>query len=244
MRAQALSAEVIKLRRAPIWIAYVVLPLIAAVIGTFNYQQNLGLLTPGWENLWTQHTLFQLYFFLPALVGAGCSWLMGLEHAGTNWNQVLASPVAPWRVVAAKLAVGALMLAVALASTGALFVALGKAVGLAGLPSADYAIYLLLSWVGGVSVVAVQLLVSALVRNFAAPVGIALAGGVAGLMLTAKGWGLWWPWALMQLASNANGGGALSPSELSAFFAMTFVFTVTALCACAQVAARAGTPSA
>ena len=241
MRAQALRAEVIKLRRAPIWIAYVVLPLIAAVIGTFNYQQNLGLLTPGWENLWTQHTLFELYFFLPALVGAGCSWLMGLEHAGTNWNQVLASPVAPWRVVAAKLAVGAFMLAVALAATGALFVALGKAVGL---PSADYAVYLLLSWVGGVSVVAVQLLVSALVRNFAAPVGIALAGGIAGLMLTAKGWGLWWPWALMQLASNANGGGALSPSELSAFFAMTFVFTAAALCACAQVAARARTPSA
>ena len=73
MRTQALRAEATKLRRAPIWIAYAALPLIAAVIGTFNYQQNLGLLTPGWENLWTQHTLFELYFFLPALVGAGCS---------------------------------------------------------------------------------------------------------------------------------------------------------------------------
>lgn len=244
MRTQVLSAEVIKLRRAPIWIAYVVLPLIAAVIGTFNYQQNLGLLTPGWENLWTQHTLFELYFFLPALVGAGCSWLMGLEHAGTNWNQVLASPIDPWRIVAAKLVVGAGMLAVALAATGALFVVCGKAVGLAGLPPADYAVCLMLIWVGGVSVVAVQLLVSALVCNFAAPVGIALAGGIAGLMLTAKGWGLWWPWALMQLASNANGGGALTASELPAFFAMTFVFTVAALCACAQVIERAGAPSA
>ncbi len=244
MRAQALRAEAIKLRRAPIWVAYVALPLIAAVIGTFNYQQNLGLLTPGWENLWTQHTLFELYFFLPALVGAGCSWLMGLEHAGTNWNQVLASPVAPRRVVAAKLVVGALMLAVALAATGALFVASGKLVGLSGLPSADYAVYLLLSWVGGMSVVAVQLLVSALVRNFAAPVGVALAGGVAGLMLTTKGWGLWWPWALMQLASNGNGGGTLAPSELPAFFAIAAVFTAAALCACSWAVTRAGSPSA
>ncbi len=243
MRTQALRAEATKLRRAPIWIAYAALPLIAAVIGTFNYQQNLGLLTPGWENLWTQHTLFELYFFLPALVGAGCSWLMGLEHAGTNWNQVLASPTAPWRLVAAKLAVGAGMLAVALAATGVLFMACGKAVGLPGLPSADYIVYLLLAWVGGVSVVAVQLLVSTLVRSFAAPVGIALAGGIAGLMLTAKGWGLWWPWALLHLASNSNGGGPLAPSELPAFLAMAAIFTAAALCACTQVVAHAGTPS-
>ena len=40
MRAQALRAEAIKLRRAPIWVAYVALPLIAAVIGTFNYQHG------------------------------------------------------------------------------------------------------------------------------------------------------------------------------------------------------------
>lgn len=243
MRAQALHAEAVKLRRAPIWIAYAALPLIAAVIGTFNYQQNLGLLTPGWENLWTQHTLFELYFFLPALVGAGCSWLMGLEHAGTNWNQVLASPVAPWRVVVAKLVVGAGMLAVALAATGALFVALGKAVGLPGLPSGDCVISLLLAWAGGVSVVAVQLLVSALVRSFAAPVGVALAGGIAGLALAAKGWGMWWPWSLMQIGSSSNGGGALAASDLPAFLAMSAIFTVAALYACARVVAHAAAPS-
>lgn len=243
MRAQALRAETVKLRRAPIWIAYIALPLIASVIGTFNYQQNLGLLTPGWENLWTQHTLFELYFFLPALVGAGCSWLMGLEHAGTNWNQVLASPVAPWRVVAAKLVVGTGMLGVALAATGALFVALGKVVGLPGLPPGDCVISLLLAWVGGVSVVAVQLLVSAIVRSFAAPVGVALAGGIAGLVLTARGWGMWWPWALMQMGANSSGGGALAASDLPSFLAMSAIFTCAAFCACALVVANAGAPS-
>lgn len=243
MGMQPLRAEFGKLRRAPIWITYVALPLISAAIGTFNYQQNLGVLTPGWENLWTQHTLFELCFFLPALVGAGCSWLMGLEHAGTNWNQVLASPVSPWRIVVAKLVVGSAMLGVALVATGVLFVACGKAVGLEGLPSAGYISFLLLSWLGGVSVVAVQLLVSSLVRSFAAPVGIALAGGVVGLLLTAKGWGLWWPWALMQLASNSNGRGALMPAELAAFAAMAALFTVAASAACTQVVSRAAAAS-
>ncbi|WP_303133493.1 ABC transporter permease [uncultured Olsenella sp.] len=243
MRTQPLRAEADKLRRAPIWIAYAVLPLVAAAIGTFNYQQNLGVLTPGWENLWAQHTLFELCFFLPALVGAGCSWLMGLEHAGSNWNQVLASPVATWRVVVAKLVVGAGMLGVALAVTGALFVACGKAVGIAGLPSANYVVYLLLSWMGGVAVVAVQLLVSSLVRSFAAPVGVALGGAVMGLLLTAKGWGLWWPWALMQLASNSNGSGALSPAELASFVAASVLFSVAATAGCAWVVSRAAAVS-
>lgn len=238
MRPQPLRAEAAKLRRAPIWVAYVALPVIAAAIGSFNYQQNLDALTPGWENLWTQHTLFELCFFLPALVGAGCSWLMGLEHAGTNWSQLLASPAAPWRIVASKLVVGTGMLAVSLAATGVLFVACGWVVGLEGLPSARYATYLLMSWIGGISVVAVQLLVSALVRNFAAPVGVGLAGGVMGLLLMVKGWGLWWPWALMQLASNSNGRGTIAPGELVPFLAMTAVFTIVASAACSHVVAR------
>lgn len=233
MMMQALCAEVDKLRRAPIWIAYVVLPFIAAAIGTFNYQQNLDLLMLGWENLWTQHTLFEFYFFLPALVGAGCSWLMGLEHAGSNWNQLLTSPIALWRIVVAKLVVGTGMLGVALAATGALFVVCGKVVGLVGFPSGDYVVYLLLSWVGGVAMVAVQLLVSLVVRSFATPVGIALAGSIVGLLLSSKGWGLWWPWALMSLASNANGGGTLAPAELVRFVGVVAFFSIAASTICA-----------
>lgn len=238
MRSQPLRAEVIKLRRAPVWIAYVTLPVLAAVIGTFNYRQNLGLLTPGWENLWTQHTLFELCFFLPALVGVGSSWLMKLEHADTNWNGVLTSPVAPWRIVASKLVVGTGLLATSLLATGLLFVLCGSLVGLEGFPPLDYAGYLLFSLMGGVSVVAVQLLLSALVRNFAAPVGVALAGGVSGLLVTARGWGLYWPYALMQVASNTNGIGGLEPAELVTCGAMSCLFTALAVLVCSHVVAR------
>lgn len=239
MMMQALCAEVNKLHRAPIWIVYVTLPFIAAVIGTFNYQQNLGQLTPGWENLWTQHTLFEFYFFLPALVGAGCSWLMGLEHAGSNWNQLLTSPVGSWRIVAAKLVVGTVMLGVALTATGALFVACGKAVGLAALPSCDYIAYLLLAWIGGIAMVAVQLLVSLVVLSFAAPVGIALVGSISGLLLSSKGWGLWWPWALMSLASNANGRGTLMSAELVQFVGIVALFSIAASVLCALIMSHA-----
>lgn len=62
MIIRALRAELIKGRHAPVWIAFVVLPLIPAFLGTFNYLGNLALLKSSWYSLWTQHTLFASYF--------------------------------------------------------------------------------------------------------------------------------------------------------------------------------------
>ena len=229
MQTSVLRAEFIKLRRAPIWVAFVALPIAAAAIGTFNYQSNLEILQNGWFDLWTQHTLFEGMFFLHALVGASCSWLMGLEHRGTNWNRLLTSPTSVARMLAAKLMVGWFMLAVALTAVGALFVGCGRLVGLSGLPGTEYAWWLALAWVGGVASVACQLLVSLVVRNFGAPVGIAVIGGLTGFLLNAYGNGLMCPYALLVMALNSNGHGAVSVEQVPSFLAMTFIFTALAL---------------
>ena len=86
--------------------------------------------------------------------------------------------------------------------------------------------------------VAVQLLVSSLVRAFAIPVGIAMAGGVSGMLFVVEGLGLWWPWALMPLAANGGVGDGIAP-----FLAMAAAFTLTASAACSWVVARAAASS-
>ena len=58
MVLRCLRAELMKCRRAPVWLAFLVLPLFPAVLGTFNYLGNLEVLDAGWYSLWTQHTLF------------------------------------------------------------------------------------------------------------------------------------------------------------------------------------------
>ncbi|WP_204469077.1 hypothetical protein [Bifidobacterium pullorum] len=58
MLISCIRAELMKLRRALIWAAFVILPGISALIGCINYRMNLGIITPGWGNLWTQQTLF------------------------------------------------------------------------------------------------------------------------------------------------------------------------------------------
>lgn len=101
-----IRTECIKLRRAPIWLAFAGLPAAATLIGSANYGGNLGELTPGWEALWSQQTLFLCYFFLPALIGVGASYLWRFEHEGTNWHELMTQPVPAWCIFGAKLVVG------------------------------------------------------------------------------------------------------------------------------------------
>ena len=65
MLKRCILAENRKLHASPIWAMFFVLPILSATYGTFNYLQNLEILTDGWYSLWTQHTLFySMLFFL------------------------------------------------------------------------------------------------------------------------------------------------------------------------------------
>ena len=63
-----IKAENKKLRHSVIWAACVIIPIIPAVMGTFNYQQNLGILTGKWYSLWSQLSLFYACFFYAPLI--------------------------------------------------------------------------------------------------------------------------------------------------------------------------------
>ena len=65
MLLACMKSEQIKLRRSFIWIAFVLIPLIPALMGTQNYLNNIELLKSEWLSLWTQETLFYSNFFCP-----------------------------------------------------------------------------------------------------------------------------------------------------------------------------------
>ena len=204
MILRVLRAERIKYRRAPVWLAVVILPLFPAVLGTANYLANLEVLQQQWYSLWTQHTLFASYFFLPALLAVFCAWQWRLEYAQHNFNSLLAAPVSHWAVYLSKLlpAVGVSFLAQL--ATGLLFLAGGAAAGIDAPVPPQLAEWLLCGGLGGMAVCAVQLFLSLLLPSFAIPVAIALVGGIAGLMVTAQGLGLWFPYSLLSLGMRAN----------------------------------------
>ena len=107
MLLRCILSELMKCRRNPVWLAFMILPLFPAVLGTFNYLGNIEVLQNGWYSLWTQHTLFSAFFFLPAQLSVFCAWQWRLEHTGHNWNRFMTVPVDIECLYLAKLIVAA-----------------------------------------------------------------------------------------------------------------------------------------
>ena len=205
MLMRCYRAENRKLHASPIWFLFFILPLLSAGYGTVNYLQNLEILTDGWYSLWTQHTLFYSLFFFPAMSAAYAAYLWRLEHLGHNWNFIMAAPVRPICLFAAKFLVVAKLTLLTQCFVGLLFVVCGKVFAhLPGLPSALLAVYLLRGTLGALAVIAAQLVLAMLIRSFAVPIFLGLAGGISGMAALSKGLGLLWPYCLMQQGMNAN----------------------------------------
>ena len=122
--------ELQKCRRSPVWLAFVLLPVFPAILGTGNYLGNIEVLDDAWYSLWSQHTLFSSIFFLPALLGVFCAWQWRLEHTAHNWNSFLTAPVPAADLYAAKLVLAAGISLLAQVCIGVLFLISGKIVGI------------------------------------------------------------------------------------------------------------------
>ena len=204
MFSRTIRAERIKLHHSPVWLAFLVLPLIPTVLGSFNYLQNIEILQSEWYSLWSQQTLFNCFFFLPALIGVYASYLYSIEHQNHNWNLIMTMPVRSVYFVLSKLLSAAVMVTLTQVWTGLLFVLSGKIIGLRSAVPADLPIWLLYGAIGGIVISAVQLAISLVIRSFAVPVGVALMGGISGLVVLSKGYGLWYPHAMIALGMQAN----------------------------------------
>ena len=109
-----------------------------------------------------------------------CAWQWRLEHADHNWNSFLTAPVPVGDLCLAKLIWAAVISLLSQAWIGVLFILSGKLVGLTGPIPPELPEWLLCGALGGVSVCAVQLYFSLIIRSFAPPVAFGLVGGIAG----------------------------------------------------------------
>lgn len=219
MLNDCIRAENRKLHASPIWAMFFLLPVISAVYGTFNYLQNLEILTDGWYSLWTQHTLFYSMLFFPAMVATYAAYLWRLEHLGHNWNLIMASPVRPLALFAAKFVVVAKLALLTHAFVFCLYVFCGKIFAqLPGWPPVVLPLYLLRGAVGALAVIAAQLVLAMVIRSFAVPIFLGLLGGIVGIFVGSKGYSLLWPYALMQAGMNANKSEDILAGSYGMFF--------------------------
>lgn len=204
MLLRCLRAELQKCRRSPVWLAFVLLPVFPAILGTGNYLGNIEVLDDAWYSLWSQHTLFSSMFFLPALLGVFCAWQWRLEHTDHNWNSFLTAPVPVGDLYLAKLVWASVLSLLSQVWIGILFLVSGRAVGISASVPPELPGWLLCGALGGIAVCAVQLFFSMVIRAFAPPVAFGLAGGILGLLFTAQGFGYFFPYSLLCIGMRAN----------------------------------------
>ena len=209
-------AEHLKLRHSPMWIAFFLLPLIPAFFGTVNYLGNVTILKDRWYSLWTQHTLFSCYFFLPLVIGVYCAYLWRLEHSGYNWNLMLTAPVHRSMLVLAKLANAAVLTALVIVWTSVLYIAAGLLCGFGAdtIPWKEIVEWIGGGIAGGITICAVQMFLALVIRSLAVSVGMALLGGISGLAMLSKGYPLLNPYALLCLGMEANNSTAQNTNPL------------------------------
>ena len=117
----------------------------------------------------------------------------------------MASPVPPLDLFAAKFAVVTKLALLTHGFVFALFVFCGKVFAhLPGLPPVTLPLFLLRGLLGALAVIAAQLVLAMVIRSFAVPIFLGLLGGITGIFISSKGFGLLWPYSLMQLGMNSN----------------------------------------
>lgn len=239
MLLKLLKAERMKLKRSPVWLAFLLMPVVPALLGTLNYLGNIEILKSEWYSLWTQHTIFTCYFFLPIMIGVYCSYLMHLEHTNHNWNKVLTAPVKRGTVFIAKLITASYMILLSEAWIGVLYLVSGKCVGMTGEPPlGSVAIWCLFGTLGGMVMSAIQLLLSIFIKSFALPVGIAFAGGLSGLLFLAKDLGHVWPYSLMAYGMNSNAPQKMIQSGYGVFAGVCLIYIVVITVVAAEILKR------
>lgn len=203
---QLYKAERRKLKRSPVWLIFIVVPMVPALLGTMNYLMNIEILQSEWYSLWTQHTLFTSYFFLPILLGFYCSYLMRIEKNNHNLTKLLTLPISRKQLFLAKLLSAGKIILFSQLWIGVLFIISGELVGMSTKPPlGELAVWCLFGTLGALVIEALQLIISLFCSSFALPVGISFAGGLSGLLAMAKGgYGHIYPYSLMAYGMAAN----------------------------------------
>lgn len=193
-----------KLRHSYLWMVFLVIPVIPAVLGAGNYLNNLEMLKSGWYSLWTQHSLFYSNFFYGPLIALYCAYIWRVEHLNHNWNQLMTMPVPVRDVFLSKLILSLGCTVALQVWLWMLFLISGKAVGLWGMPPLEIFLWIFRGSIGGLPIAALQLVMSMVIRSFAVPIALALIGSILGLLASSGGLGLMWPYSLMMMGMNAN----------------------------------------
>lgn len=179
--------DLLKFRRSHIWAVVVLVPLIAVAIGAGNYSANSSTLTAGWSSYFSQIMLFYGLIFMAAGVAICAAAAWRVEHRGHNWHSLLTSTRSAGSIAASKIAAISIIVIAMHAVLLILTFVGGLLLNIPDTPSEELAVAALLAIAPAIAVASWQSLLSMVIRNFAAPIAIALAASIVSFGALASG---------------------------------------------------------
>lgn len=225
MLLDCIKSENLKLKKSIIYLIIILVPILPAVMGSFNYNGNREILTGGWFSLWTQHTLFYANFFLAPLIAIYCSYILRLEHLNHNWNSIMTLPIKIPYIFLAKLIVVLKIVLLSNIWVFILFYISGKILQISDPFPPVMIFFMLRGTISCCAVISFQLLLSMIIRNFATPVILSFVFSVIGVFLISADKGFLSPYSIMIMGMNSNNSYDMLSSCYVSFFLTVFIYT-------------------
>ena len=203
---------------------FFLIPIIPAIIGTINFQQNIEILKFGWFDLWTQHTLFYAYFFFSPMIAIAASFLWRVEHKGKNWNLYMSTPVSVTSLYCAKLCILIKLIVEIQIWVGILYFISAKLIGMKGFMPLTILWWLVRGTFGALVIAVIQLFVSMAIHNFAVPVMIGFLGGISGFLTSSYDKGTYYPYAQLMMGMNSNKAEDVLEQGNAVFFGVVLIY--------------------
>lgn len=222
-----MRAEALKLRRSLAIIVMGVAPVMTFILTVLI---QLSGESPGiWQFQMMATAGIWAYFLLPMTATGLTALLAQMEHGPGTWSHILALPTPKWQVVAGKIIMALVLMAIVTALIYGSIFASGFVAGaikpeeaLQGpVPWADAAKLLAKMFLAAFLLIAVQLGVALRFNSFALPVSVGIGGTFVAVAATSSKYGIYFPWLLPinMLASESDrahfalmlggGGGAV-----------------------------------
>lgn len=214
-------AELLKLRRTLAFWVVLLAPGVVLLLQFLMFHERAAFFARDGKVLWDGYlrNCFVLWsaMMMPLYITLQTSLLAALEHSDDRWRNLLALPVARWRLYLVKAAIPFAMVCLSslILTTGA--IASGALLGVlkpilkfpAPLPWDDALHYTALSIGASLLVLSIQQWIALRFPSFAVSAGAGITGTIAGtLLMQSPKYGPWWPWSLaVQFISTRSGLG-------------------------------------
>lgn len=135
--------------------------------------------------LWGQSAFYYSQIFFPIMLAILCSVVVGVENRNKNWQRMKANGASIGRIVLGKIIVLSGHILLIQLIFYALFMIVGKVIHIP-FEQGDafkFLSWAILGWLGGTSIISIQVYLNIRTESFTKPIGIAAAGAFVGFFI-------------------------------------------------------------